>query len=80
MFLTRNLKTVYEFIVIPRFTSQLVSKKGDANQIMTQIEVIGRKFDDVNRNNINRDDVIRRNTVDTLIHIGYACKQQKKVL
>ena len=48
MFLTRNLKKLYEFTVLPRFTSQLLTKKA-------QIEVRGNKtFDDVNRNNLNR--------------------------
>ena len=43
MFLTRNLKKLYEFTVIPRFTSQLVSRKGDVNRMMMQIEVRGNK-------------------------------------
>ena len=55
MFLTRNLKNVCEFTVIPRFTLQLVPKKGDVDLITTQIEVRGNKnFDDVDRNNVNR--------------------------
>ena len=36
MFLTRNLKKLYEFTVIPRFTLQLVPKKGDVNRMTTQ--------------------------------------------
>ena len=44
--------------------SQLVPKKGDVNRMTTQIEVRGNiKFDDVNRNNVNRGDVNRRITV-----------------
>ena len=54
MFLTRNLKKLYEFTVIPRFTSQLVAKIGDVNRMTMQIEVRENKqFDDVNQNNIN---------------------------
>ena len=30
---TRSLRKLYEFTVIPRFTSHLVPKKGDVNQI-----------------------------------------------
>ena len=58
MFLTRNLKQLYEFIVIPRFTSQLVPEKGDVNRMTAQIEIRGnKKFDDVNQNNVNRGNV-----------------------
>ena len=55
MFLTRNLKKLYEVIpVIPRYMSQLASKKA------MQIQVRGeKKFDDVNRNNVNRDTVLK---------------------
>ena len=64
MFLTRNLKNLYEFTVILRFTSQLVPKKGDVNRMTTQIEVRGNnKFDYVNRNNANRGDVNRKITI-----------------
>ena len=31
IFLTRHLKKLYEFTDIPRFTLQLILKKGDAN-------------------------------------------------
>ena len=49
MFLTRNLKKLYEFTVIPRFTTQLVPKKGNVNRMTAQIKVRGnKKFDDVN--------------------------------
>ena len=65
MLLVRNLKKLYEFTVIPRFTSlQLVLKKGNVDRKMRQIEVGGNKqFDDVNRNNVNQGDVNRRITV-----------------
>ena len=46
MFLTRDLKKLYEFTVIPRFTSQLVP---EVNRMTKQIEVRGNKqFDEVN--------------------------------
>ena len=62
--LKRNLKKLYEFIVIPRFKSQLVLKKGYVNRMTTQIKVGGnQKFDDINRNNVNRGNVNRRITV-----------------
>ena len=64
MFLTRNMKKTYEFTVIPRFTSLLVPKEFNVNRMTTQIEVRwNKKFDDVNRNNVNRGDVNRRITV-----------------
>ena len=64
MFLTRNLKKLYEFTVNPRFMSQLVPKKGNVNRMTTQIEVRGNKqFDDINRYNINPGDINRRITV-----------------
>ena len=60
VFSTRNLKNVYVYTVIPRFTSQLILKKGDINRKTTQIEVIGnKKLDEQNRNNVNQDDVIQ---------------------
>ena len=63
MFLTRNLKKLYEFTVIPRFTLQLVPKKGKVNR-MAQIEVKGNKiFDDINRKHFNWGDVNRGITV-----------------
>ena len=61
MFLTRNLKKLYDFTVIPIFTMQLVSKKGNINRMTTQIEIRGnKKFYDVNRSNYNRGKVNRR--------------------
>ena len=56
MFLTRNLKKLYEFTVIPRFILQLVPKKGDEDRE-------NKKFNDLNRNNVNRGDLNRRITV-----------------
>ena len=54
IFLTRKLKKLYEFTVIPGFTPQLAPKKGKTNQKTTQIEVRGnKKFDNVNQNNFN---------------------------
>ena len=60
MFLTSYfIENLYEFTVIPQFMSQLVPKKGDINQMMTQIEVREKTiFDDVNRNNVNRGNVV----------------------
>ena len=67
MFLTRNLKTLYEFTVIPRFTLKLIKKRGNVNRMTMQIEVGETKiFDDLNRNNLNRGDVNRRTTVHGL--------------
>ena len=64
MFSTRNLRKLYKFTVIPRFTLLLVPKKSDVNRITTLIEVReNKKFDNVNRNNVNRVDVNRRITV-----------------
>ena len=65
MFLTRSLKKLYEFTVIPRFTSPLVSKKkSQVWQMTMQIEVRGnKKFDNANRNNVNQGNVNRRITV-----------------
>ena len=52
MFLTRNLKKLYEFTVILR------------NRMTTQIEVRrDRKFHDVNENNVNQGDINRKITV-----------------
>ena len=49
------------FTVIPQFTSQLVpkKKKGDVNRLRKG----NKKFDDVNRNKVNRDDLNQRITV-----------------
>ena len=51
MFSTRN----YKFTVTSRYTLQLVPKKGEVNRMTVQIEVkLNKKFDNVNRNNLNR--------------------------
>ena len=74
MFLTSNLEKLYEFTIIPSFTSQLILKrKGDVNRMTTLIEAGGnKKFDNVNRNNVNRGDVNRRITVMYMhIYITY---------
>ena len=39
MLLTRNLKKSYKFTVSPRFTKQLVSKKGKVNRMTKEFEV-----------------------------------------
>ena len=50
------LKKLYEITVIPRFKLHLIQ----INRIRTQIQVRGnKKFDDVNRNNVNRGDLYR---------------------
>ena len=55
---------LYAFTVIPRFTSQLVPKKGDVNRETTQSEVKGNKnLDDVKLNIVNLGEVKRRITV-----------------
>ena len=64
MFLIRNLKNLYEFTVIPRFTLQLVPEKGGVDLMTIPIEVRGdKKFYHLNRNNVNRGDVNSRITV-----------------
>ena len=54
--------------------SQLVPKKGDINQMMTQIEVREKTiFDDVNRNNVNRGNVVYSPTEVFLQRYFEAC-------
>ena len=45
MFLTRYLKKLYEFTVIPRYTLQLVpKKKSNVNRMTRQIELKEKNF------------------------------------